>query len=101
MKENTTKPEQTTKFKPDDRVKLIRYDGDEDPVDFGASGFVIQLTIGRFGPYVKDTFYYFGSIEEFPEWCVISTTMNVTSTTKHYAVRKDRIKLLNHGTKES
>lgn len=60
--------------------------------DFGASGLVLEDSHRRFGPWIKDVFYYMGEIKEFPEWCVISTTKNKQSGTKDFMVRKDCIK---------
>jgi len=88
------KKKKEVQFKPDDRVVLVRRDGDDEPEDFGASGFAIPSTIGRFGHRINDTFYYFGGIVEYPEWCVISTTTAVTDSTRHFAIRKENIKLV-------
>jgi hypothetical protein len=78
-------------FTPDDRVKIIRYDGDMDAEDFGMSGLVIESNLKRFGPYLNHTFYYFGTLQEYPEWCVISTDKLVKGNTKHYAIRIDNL----------
>jgi hypothetical protein len=76
---------------PGDRVKIKREEGDMDSEDFGMSGLVIHSNLKRFGPYLNHTFYVFGNITEYPEWCAISTDKLVLGSTKHYCVRIDNL----------
>lgn len=86
MKKKEVRP-----FEVDDRVKLI-IDEDQGPVDLGMSGIVLHSSDARFGPYINSVMYYMGELKDMPHWCVISTSKNVTSSTRHYMVLKDSIK---------
>ncbi len=81
-------------FNVDDKVKIIREEGDMDDEDFGASGHVIASNLGRFGARLNDTFIYFGTIKELPEWCVISTSKRVDNSSRQFAIRIDSLKLI-------
>lgn len=78
-------------FKMDQKVKVKREEDDMDSVDFGASGLVIHSNLKRFGPYLDSVLYYMGELKELPEWCVVGTSKVITSSTKHYMIRKENI----------
>ena len=40
--------------------------------DFGMSGIVLESPFKNFIDKLDETFYYFGTIQENDEWCVIS-----------------------------
>jgi hypothetical protein len=81
-------------FNVNDKVKIHREKGDMDSEDFGASGLVIHSNLGRFGARLNDTFFYFGTLKEFPEWCVIATSKIVDSSSRQFAIRIDSLELV-------
>lgn len=78
-------------FEPNDRVKIKRSEGDMDSEDFGASGLVIESNLKRFYPRLNDTFFYFGTFQEFPEWCAIATEKVVSGSSRQYTIRIDQL----------
>ena len=72
---------------------LLNYCKDDlHSLDFGASGIVLESIFADFKNNLTDTFYYFGTIQENNEWCVISYKSG-GKRIRDYAVLKTMIKI--------
>ena len=73
---------------------LLNYTEDDlYPEDLGMSGIVLESPFKRFVGKLEETFYYFGTIQENDEWCVISyKSSHEGKRLRDYTILKSMIK---------
>lgn len=72
---------------------LLNYTEDDlYPEDLGFSGIVLESPFENFKFFLNDTFYYFGTIKENEEWCIIYRENSKGKRVREYAVLKSMIK---------
>jgi len=73
---------------------LLNYSEDDlYPEDLGASGIVLDSPFKDFLNRLNETFYYFGTIRENDEWCVISyRSSHEGKRLREYVILKSMIK---------
>lgn len=79
-------------FEPNEPVLLNYTKDDLEPLDFGASGIVLESPFKEFTHMLDDTFYYFGTIKEYEDICIINRILSDGTRLRPYTIHKTHIK---------